>query len=174
MLALAKPAASALIARKFSNRVCSCSSRAPFCTRRSRIVARCSNSPASALASHGFGGNSCQAPNLSASLKVFVECASRKRAAPRSQFNGVAAGGDARSGRNRRPHLHTQGLWRWKQPRCLAPFRVACGSETIAPRFAVKQRPNPSVELRANGRPLQGKRVLSLRGRPLSPAHLKR
>ena len=34
--------------------------------------------------------------------------------------------------------------------------------------------PNFSVNRRSNGRPLQGKRVLSLRGRPLNPGYLER
>ena len=173
MLALQHVIGSALFACKFSSLAFSCGSGAAFFTRRSRIVARSSTSPASAVVLHRSCGTSSHAPNLSAPLKVLVECASRKRAAPRSQFNGVAARGDARFGRTRGCHQQTQGLWRWQPPCCLAPFRVASGSETIAPGFAVKQRPNPSVELRANGRPRQGKQVLSLRGRPLSPAHLK-
>ena len=174
MLALPRVIPSALIARRFSSRAFSFSIAAPFCTRRSRIVAPSSTSPASVVAPHRFAGTSSQGPNLSASLKVRVECASRKRAAPRSQFIGVAARGDSRAGPLAWHGQQLQERQCLQQPRCLTAFRVACSSETTPPGFAVKQRPNPSVELRANGRPLQGKRVLSLRGQPLSPAHLKR
>ena len=172
MLALPRVLPSVLIARSFSRLAFARTSGAP-CMRQSRMVAWPSTLSPSAVARHRSCCAFMQVPNLSASLKVLVECASRKRAAPRSQFNGVACG-DVRAGQGPWRGQQVQGLRRWRQPRCVALFWVAYGSEITTPGFAVKQRPNPSVELRANGRPLQGKRVLSLRGRPLSPAHLKR
>ena len=153
MLTLPRVIASALIARRFSSRAISFSSGAPFCTRRSRIVARSSTSPASVVAPHRPCGTSSQVPNLSASFSQGVECASRKRAAPRSQFNGVAARGDARAGQGPWRGQQAQSQWCWQQPRCLAYSRVVCGSETTAPGFAVKQRPNPSVNLTPCGSP---------------------
>ena len=114
MLALRQFIPSALIARNF-NSLAFARASGVSCTRLSPVVARSSSSPVSAMASHRFCGASSQVPNLSA-LKVSVECASRKRAAPRSQFNGVAAGGDAHFGRNRSCHLQIQGKWRCQQP----------------------------------------------------------
>ena len=145
-----------------------------FARARPRAVARPSAPPDAALVILDSGGTPSSVPNLSAALKAFVECASRKRAAPRSQFVGVAASGDARSGHACWPGRQVHGRRRLHLPWQVVSCGVAGGSETHSPALTVRQPPNPSVNRRSNGRPLQGKRALSLRGRPLAPSYLER
>ena len=139
MLALPPVIPSALIARSFSGLAFARASGAP-CMRQSRMVAWSSTLSPSAVARHRSCCAFMQVPNLSASLKVLVECASRRRAAPRSQFNGVAERGDARAGQDPWRGQQAQSQWCWRQPRCFLQIRVACGSEAAAPWFAVEQR----------------------------------
>ena len=152
MLALPRVVPSALIARSFSRLAFARTSGAP-CMRQSRMVAWPSTLSPSAVVRHRSCCAFMQVPNLSASLKVLVECASRKRAAPRSQLVGVAASGDARIGRGCKRGRQILRPRRLLQSRCLEHYRVACGSETMAPNFAVKQRPNTSVNLTPCGSP---------------------
>ena len=152
MLPLPKLTASALIARRFSSLAFARASGAS-CMRRSRMVAWPSPLSPSAVARHRSCCAFMQVPTLSASLKVLVECASRRRAAPRSQFVGVAASGDTRAGQGCKRGRQILGPRRLLQPRCFSLSRFACGSEITAPWFAVKQRPNPSVNLTPCGSP---------------------
>ena len=57
--------------------------------------------------------------------------------------------------------------------RLLSPTSGFSASAPVVPMLSGPM-PNPSVNRRSNGRPLQGKRVLSLRGRPLAPGYLER
>ena len=75
----------------------------------------------------------------------FVKCASRRRAAPRSQFVEAAANW-------RRPALRV--VSRFSYTEGTAVVRSARNTVALqAPARAARQRSNPSVELRANGLP---------------------
>ena len=97
----------------------------------------------------------------------FVKCASRRRAAPRSQLVEAATS-------RRRPALRVASRFSYTEDAAV----VGSARNTVAlqaPAHAVQRRSNPSVNRRANGRPRYTARKLSLpRGRPLTPGYLKR
>ena len=104
----------------------------------------------------------------------FVKCASRKRAAPRSQLVEAAAS-------RRRPALRI--VLQSSYIRDAAVVRVARNTVALQPPARTsRQRSNPSVELRANGvahwpssaGPAAHFALAVQRATPSSPAHLKR
>jgi hypothetical protein len=113
------------------------------------------------------GSSSPTTPAPPSLVSRFVECAARKRAAPRSQFVGVAASGVERFGHVRRGFDARASLW------CRRQGLQYPTQSSVGLRCA---RPNPSFNRRANGTPPSPGRWYSvhfhrpgLGGAPLPP-----